>query len=167
MPTEELRRAMSEASMIKDPIVIDPAGYDPAKGWGECKEFVEQCGGLAYSDGEPNWRAAFGADPGCCTCPNCHQYFWAFGKRLRCTECGFEFPTDWWGMYSYGVNASKPDPPYVADLPRDARARLDQLHQDRLSHPYYRYGFEHSVDNAWEEHDKLPWKEIMNEKETV
>lgn len=30
-----------------------------------------------------------------------------------------------------------------------------------MDHPYYRYGFEHPVADPWQEHDKLPWKEIM------
>lgn len=150
------------AELIKDPIIIDPPGQTPADVWKECEEWVERKGGMVYPDGEPNIAAAFGADPGCCGCPNCQQVFWSCGNIIQCTECNFQFPTDWWGMYSYGVNASRPDPPYVAGLSQDARARLDQLHQDRLSHPYYKYGFEHPVADAWEAHDKLPWKEIVS-----
>lgn len=153
---------LSSNSIIKDPIIVDPPGQTPEDGWKDCADWVEKSGGMVHSDGEPNIRAAFGADPGVSTCPHCKQMFWAFGRIIRCTECAFEFPTDWWGMYSYGVNAGHPDPPYVAALPQDARARLDQLHQDRLSHPYYKYGFEHPVDDAWEEHEKLPWKQIMS-----
>lgn len=160
MPDEFL----SSNSIIKDPIIIDPPGDTAEAGWRECQSYVEKVGGMVYPDGEVNMRAAFGADPGCCSCPNCGQMFWAFGRIIKCTECEFEFPTDWWGMYSYGVNASRPDPPYVAGLSQNARAGLAQMHQDRLSHPYYKYGFEHPVTDAWEEHDKLPWKEIIGAK---
>jgi hypothetical protein len=63
----------------------------------------QSVGGMVYEDGEVNMRAAFGADPGCCSCPNCKQMFWSFGRVIECTECKFQFPTDWWPMYSYGV----------------------------------------------------------------
>lgn len=165
MPEEFL----SANSSIKDPIVIEPPDYDVSKGWEWCREYVESCGGLAYPDGEPNITAAAGADPGCCSCPNCHQYFWAFGRRIRCTECGFEFPTDWWPMYSYGCqharrlngSAQSPDPEVQARLVAYLTAQLEE----KMKHPYYRYGFDNPVANAWLTHDKLPWKEIMGQLE--
>jgi hypothetical protein len=167
MPDEFL----SSNSVIKDPIIIDPSGETAEQGWDACHKYVEQCGGLAYDDGEPNWRAAFGADPGCCSCPNCKQMFWAFGRVIRCTECGFEFPTDWWPMYSYGVS----DAHLISGkrkLPDDEiRQRLiygvNERMPKRIQHPYYKYGFEHPVESAWDEHDKLPWKEIMAGESTA
>lgn len=45
---------------MKNPIVIDPPGFDQAAGWQECQEYVEQCGGIVYDNGEPNWCALFG-----------------------------------------------------------------------------------------------------------
>ena len=132
---------------MRDPKVIDPPGFDPAAGWNECREFVDKCGGLEHSDGEPNWRAAFGADPGCCTCPNCGEYYWSWGRIVECLDCGFQFPTDWWPMYSWGVQA--------------ANRRERYKHDERMEHPYYRYGFENPVDDPWEQHDKIAWKDVL------
>lgn len=137
---------------MRDPKVIDPPGFDPSAGWKEFREYVDQCGGLADEEGNVNWRAAFGADPGCCTCPNCGEYYWAWGRIIECLDCQFQFPTDWWAMYSWGVQAT-----------RNPVFRVDHIHKKRLEHPYYRYGFEHPVNDAWKEHDKLPWKQIISE----
>lgn len=161
MPEEFL----SANSLIKDPIIIDPPGETATQGWESCHRYVEQCGGLAYDDGEVNWRAAFGADPGCCSCPNCKQMFWAFGRVIECTECKFQFPTDWWSKYGSGVSDARrlngstvcPDPQVNERMLTLVRGELEE----RMKHPYYRYGFEHPVESAWDEHDKLPWKEIM------
>lgn len=161
MPEEFL----SENSSIKDPIIIDPPRDTPERGWKSCQDYVESCGGLTYPDGEVNLRAAAGADPGCCTCPNCHQYFWAFGRVLQCTECGFQFESDWWAMYSYGVGDAKTlSDPTKFDGAEFRQRIIDGINArmpQRIQHPYYRYGFEHPVVDAWAEHDKLPWKQIM------
>lgn len=133
---------------MRDPKVIDPPGFDPRAAWQECSEYVDKCGGLTHEDGEPNWRAAFGADPGCCTCPNCGEYYWSWGRIIECLDCQFQFPTDWWAMYSWGVQATR-------------NAIFRSSHKERMSHPYYRYGYEHPVEDPWKEHDKLPWKEII------
>lgn len=133
---------------MRDPIIIDPPGFNPADGWKQCQEDVERAGGLDDIDGYPNWLAAFAADPGCCTCPNCKAYYWAWGRVIQCLDCGFQFSTDWWPMYSWGVQAAK-------------ERRADRLHEKRMNHPYYRYGFEHPVDDAWEEHDKINWKAVL------
>lgn len=162
MPEEFL----SANSSIKDPIIIDPPGLTPEDVWKQCRAYVESCGGLAYEDGEPNIRAAAGADPGCCTCPNCHQYFWSCGRVIQCTECDFQFPSDWWPMYSYGVGDSKtladssrfPDKTIWKRICRGINERMEK----RIQHPYYRYGFNNPVDDPWATHDKLPWKEIMS-----
>lgn len=113
------------------PIVLEPSTFDEDAAWQECREYVEKCGGLAHADGEPNWRAAFGADPGICSCPACHFNYWAWGRVQRCRQCGFEYPTDWWAMFSWGAQAF-----------RGGIMRKSLSHDDRLDHSYYRYGFE-------------------------
>lgn len=145
---------------MRDPIVIDPPGFDPRAGWKECSEYVEQCGGLAHEDGSVNWRAAFGADPGCMSCPNCGEYYWAWGRIAECLDCHFRFPTDWWAAYSWGVQAAKQD-----DRPKSGDTAFEKyMHekfQARRAHPYYAYGYNHPVEDAWKEHDKIAWKEIV------
>jgi hypothetical protein len=150
-------------SEILDPIILDPLGFTSEQGWKECRDYVDQCGGLTYSDGEPNWRAAFGADPGCCSCPACHVMYWAWGSRIQCVRCSFQFPTDWWPMYSYGVNAAhRRDNVLAPGNSIDAvAAGINRLHESRLSHPYYRYGYEHPVENAWKERDKIDWRNVF------
>ena len=139
------------------PIILEPAGMTAQAGWAECRSFVDQCGGVTYPDGEVNWRAAFGADPGVCSCPACHQMYWAWGTKQRCVVCGFEYPTDWWPMYSYGVGTAK------MHIPPDQYPFIAKLHQQRLEHPYYRYGFEHPVADAWLEHDRIDWRSVMTD----
>lgn len=136
---------------LKDPIVVDPAGFDPKAGWKECEEWVEKHGGLGDTEFGPNYGAAAGADPGCMSCPSCHQMFWAWGRIAKCTECEFEFPTDWWSMYSWGVSAAH----------NKATGRKMFKHDEYIAHPYYRYGFENPVDDAWQAQDKLDWRTIM------
>lgn len=133
-----------------NPIVIDPPGFDQAAAWNECREYVDKCGGLQHEGGEVNWRAAFGADPGCCSCPACGEMYWAWGRRQRCVKCAFEYPTDWWSMYSWGAQAGW---------------RKTQGYQpiafnfDRyMKHPYYRYGFEHPVEDPWKETKTEAWR---------
>ena len=147
---------------ILDPIILEPAGLTPEAGWAECKDYVDKCGGLQHDDGEVNWRAAFGADPGLSSCPACHQPYWAWGTKLKCilNTCGFEFPTDWWPMYSYGVHAAMAKG-RGAKVDIENHPGLRELHERRLSHPYYRYGFEHPVESAWDEHNKIDWKTVM------
>lgn len=120
-----------------NPIVIDPHGFD-------------QAGGLAHEDGEPNWRAAFGADPGCCSCPACGETYWALGRRQRCVKCAFEYPTDWWPMYSWGSQAA-------------GRKQVYQ-HAERMKHPYYRHGFENPVEDPWKEHHTEKWRADIRAK---
>jgi hypothetical protein len=131
---------------MKDPIVIDPPGFDMAKRWAECNEASEH---LSHEDGSVNWRAAFSADPGVCSCPACHEHFWAWGRVIRCTECGFEFPTDWWSMYAWGVQAG-------------GNRKHRYRHAERMAHPYYRHGFEHPVDDAWEERERIDWRAVID-----
>lgn len=131
---------------IREPKVIDPPNFDAHKIWDDCKDAMDN---VVRPDGSLSWKAAFCADPGCCTCPNCHVYYWQLGKVIECLDCQFQFPTDWWPMYAYGCNAA-------------TGSRVKSLHNERMSHPYYRYGFEHSVDDPWEHHDKIDWKSVMN-----
>lgn len=147
-----------------DPIVVEPAGFSSQQGWDECHRYVEQCGGLTHPDGEPNWRAAFGADPGVCSCPVCRQYYWAWGTKQRCRACGFEYPTDWWPMYSYGVGEAKRRQNVLAlGNAIEAQTGLRRLHDSRLPHPYYRYGYEHPVEDAWKERDQIDWRVAVGE----
>lgn len=140
---------------IQDPIVIDPPGFDCEKGWQSCKEEVDRCGGLAHDDGEPNWRAAFSADPGCCHCPKCHADYWAWGILLKCRVCDFVFPSNAWSMYSWGTQHHK--------TPKEIRDQLSPLHERRMAHPYYRYGHEHPTDSdVWETFNTLDWGEIFS-----
>lgn len=135
---------------MRDPIVIEPAGFDVEAAWKECHEYVvEKCGGLSHGNGEPNWRACAGADPGCTSCPSCGELYWKWGLLVRCSECHFVFPTDWWPMYSWGVAAAG----------RGEGHRY--WHAARMEHPYYRYGFEHPVDDAWAEHEKIDWPTVL------
>lgn len=152
-------------SDLMEPIIVEPAGLTPEQGWDECNRYVEKCGGLTYDDGEPNWRAAFGADPGICSCPACHQKYWAWGTVQRCRQCGFQYPTNWWPMYSYGVNAA-------TAVDRGAKVNiwvsdaLRALHDRRMeSSAYYRYGYEHPVKSAWEEHERIDWRSVFPQAE--
>lgn len=127
-----------------DPIVIDPPNFDQKSAWRECREYVEKCGGLQHEDGEVNWRSAFGADPGCCSCPMCGEIYWMWGRVQRCVKCSFEYPTDWWTMYSWGSSAAK----------SERRYRFDGY----MKHPYYRFGFEHPVDDPWARSQTEEWR---------
>lgn len=133
-----------------NPIVIDPPDFDQKAAWRECNEYVEKCGGLAYPDGEPNMWAAAGADPGVCSCPACGEFYWAWGRRQKCRKCNFEYPTDWWCMYSWGTSAAK----------RTQRYK----HDEYMKHPYYQHGFEHPVENAWKTCHTEAWRAEIREK---
>ena len=73
---------------VKHPIIITGAAFD----W----EAGSQCASDAVdNDGNINWFAAFGADPGVMKCPNteCGIYLWNEGERVRCPDCAHEFDT--------------------------------------------------------------------------
>lgn len=135
---------------MDEPDVIDPPGFSHEAAWKKCRDYVDQCGGLAYEDGSPNWSAAFGADPGCCSCPACGASYWAWGKRQRCKKCGLEYHTDWWSMYSHGVQQAK----YKGGFGR-------VTHERNMAHPFYRYGYEHPVESALEQRDKIDWRAVL------
>lgn len=153
---------------MKDPIVIDPPCFDQAAGWQECEEYVEKCGGLVYEDGEPNWRAAFGADPGVCSCPACGETYWAWGRSQRCVICAFEYPTDAWAMYSYGIQAYRTLNGKMKDGgdPEAYQRVVDYYRrkQERdMQHPYYRYGFEHPHGgDIWWHYHQIDWKFVLS-----
>lgn len=153
---------MSEG--VFEPIVIDPPGFDIDGAWKECRDFVDECGGLQDEAGKPNWRAAFGADPGVCACPACHRYYWLWGRRHRCSKCGFEYPTDWWPMYSWGV-AEATRQQRMAGRIVDERMKecFARMHRERIGHPYYRYGYEHPVDgNVFGEAMRIDWRSAIS-----
>lgn len=151
---------------MRDPIVIEPAGFDVAAAWQECREYVEKCGGLTHEDGEPNWRAAFGADPGCCSCPSCRVHYWAWGRKQRCIDCGFEYPTDSWAQFSYGCqDANRISGKTVCPDPEVNRRLLDRIKRDlpeKLKHPYYRYGYENPADDPWKAYHEIKWREVLS-----
>ena len=139
-----------------NPIVIDPPDFDQEAAWKEYSEYVEKCGGIQHEDGDVNWRAAFGADPGVCSCPACGEFYWMWGRRQRCVKCGFEYPTDAWPMYSYGVQAA------LSGVHRGPNEKAYR-HDERMKHPYYRYGLEHPVADAHGEFKRLDWRAILPE----
>ena len=136
---------------MDDPDVIDPPAFDQEAAWKECRGYVDQCGGLSHEDGSPNWRAAFGADPGVCSCPACGAMYWAWGRRQRCKACKFEYETDWWPMYSYGARDGLGKGSADGSVTRERRMR----------HPYYRYGFEHPTESPLSERDRIDWRSVF------
>jgi hypothetical protein len=143
---------MSDSFDLRDPIVIDPPGFDAAKAWQGCRDEVDACGGLSYEDGSPNWRAAFSADPGCCHCPACRAYYWAWGRIQKCIDCGFVYPTDAWEKFSYGNGAGR-------------RNDTAYKHEERMRHPYYRYGFLNPAADAWEAFRAIDWRKAVGDWE--
>ena len=128
---------------MKDPIVILPENFDVAAAWGECREWVDR-----HEPGR--FAAAAGADPGCVRCPACREYYWAWGTAQRCSECSFEFPTDWWPMYSKGVQDRK--------RIKDGEATGGMLR--RRSNPYYREGFDNPPNDPFRAKDDIDWSEV-------
>jgi hypothetical protein len=142
---------------MKDPIILWPK-ISPEEVMRDCAEWVEKHGGLADKNGEPNLMAAAGADPGCCSCPSCHEYHWSYGIIHKCPSCGLVYPTDWWCMFAWGSHAGR----------RDAKGDLDEMdkrHQaadkKRRGHPYWEYGYKHCFVEPWVEKSKIDFaKEI-------
>lgn len=75
-----------------------------------------------------------------------------WGRRQRCRVCGFEYPTDWWPMYSWGSQAAyrRDSDPYKHDV--------------RLRHPYYRYGYMHPVEDPWKERGTVEWQKAVRKE---
>ena len=148
---------------MKDPIIIYPPNLTAESVHKDCADYVEKLGGTVREDGSVNWRAAFGADPGCCSCPKCKEYLWSCGLILKCPDCGFVFPSNWWAAYSRGSGAARQlkhaeerGDKRFADYLRDKQKRS-------MAHPYYRYAYEHPVDDAWAEHDKVDWPVVVGD----
>lgn len=143
---------------MKDPIIIDPPDFDQEKAWSECREWVDRHRGLTYPDGEGNYMAAAGADPGCVSCPACREYHWAWGRRQRCTACGFEYEADWWCMFSWGVQYSDRH----GKLPRRFSERMKEKYG---GHPYFEYGWNHPElldrGDLFKTAHELDWRSIM------
>lgn len=150
---------------MRDPKVIEPPGFDPQAAWKACRDAVDRCGGTVHSDGSVNWAAAFSADPGCVSCPNCGQHYWNWGRVVECLDCGFQFPTDWWEKYSWGVQHAKrlKNPPPAFSDP-GFRGMAEERHQQYMAHPYYRHGFENPVENAWQARQLIPWRTIIEQE---
>lgn len=138
---------------MKDPIILWPK-VTPAEVWEDCQKWVADKGGL----GEENpgqLMAAAGADPGCCSCPGCHEHHWAYGTIHKCPACGFVYPTDWWRMFAWGCAAGR----------RDAKEELTPVEQHcrdydekRRGHPYWEYGYKHRFEEPWAERKHIDWK---------
>ena len=135
------------SKFLGDPIVVLPEGFDILDAWQGCTDYVDRM----HAAGR-EIAASFGADPGICSCPVCDSSYWAWGLRQRCKQCQFEYPTDWWSMYAWGVSATKA-PQWVRESKQCQRE-----HEKRIAHPYYRYGFEHPVEDAWDERLKVDWR---------
>lgn len=69
---------------MKDVIVLEGEKFD----WKEAERHQKE---VVAEDGSVNWRAAFFADPGVMSCPECKVMFWREGKLVKCTECGHEW----------------------------------------------------------------------------
>lgn len=139
-----------------DPIVIKPEGFDVKAAWAECNQEVKDRGGMVTDDGEVNWGAAFSADPGCVSCPNCNQSYWAWGQVIKCSECEFVFPTYWWHEFRSGVS--------------DAKRERSTAHTPiKRRHPYYAYGCDHpeAVKSSIVEREDVDWKSVIGDCDYV
>jgi predicted RNA-binding Zn-ribbon protein involved in translation (DUF1610 family) len=72
---------------MKSPIIHTGKPFD----WDRGNEAVEH---LANDDGSVNWRAAFSADPGVMSCPNCAVHLWREGTDVECPECGHRWTVE-------------------------------------------------------------------------
>lgn len=137
---------------VKDPIVIDPPNFDAKAIWDDCKVAMDH---VQNADGSTNWRAAFYADPGICSCPSCHETYWCLGSRQRCAVCGFEYPTNAWSMYSWGVQAA-----WLKEGPE--KSKLDKGYYEASE--YFRYGFHNPPPKGtdlFKLFEETDWKPLM------
>lgn len=100
--------------MSIDPKVIEPAGYS-------LKAAAKRCG----------------MHMGVIGCPICDQNFNNYGGMIvvECVKCNFQFPEDWWTVYSSGVNDGRRINAGGAELSGGMKVRMDN--------PYYRAGCRH------------------------
>lgn len=133
---------------IYDPIVVDPSAFDDREAWNDAKSTSDQ-----YFDAGQPMMAAACADPGIVACPACQRNHWAWGRAQRCTGCGFIFPVNWWSMFSWGCQAAM----------MEARGRLSGLHNERVRHHYYQYGYEHPAPNPWDVRHDIDWRAVVGD----
>lgn len=135
---------------MKDPIVIDPPGFDQKAAWGECHEYSDRM----HAAGR-DIAAAHGADPGICSCPCCGEMYWAWGARQRCVDCGFEYDTSWWAMYSWGAQAAR----------RGEKVENFSDYQKRYwdNSKYFRWAFENKAEPSMEAARAVDWKTVFPE----
>jgi len=83
---------------MKHPIILEGEGFDWERGSEASEHIVNEDDRLLseiHEEETPvNWWAAFAADPGVMGCPNCEEYLWNEGIRVRCPTCGHEWRTD-------------------------------------------------------------------------
>ena len=147
---------------LGDPIVIDPPEFNDQAAWKECRDEVDRCGGMTYEDGNPNWRAAFSADPGVCSCPCCGAMYWAWGRVQECRACHFRYPTDWWPMYSYGASAGR-----LGDKLDHLGSLGTYTSQQRMKHKYFRWAYENKPKGGIDGARLIKWREIFPEDAAI
>lgn len=120
--------------MSIDPKVIEPADYN-------MKKSAKKCG---------MHMGIFG-------CPICDQNFNDYGGMhvVECVKCNFQFPTDWWPVYSSGVNDGRRIAAGGAELSGGMKIRMEN--------PYYRTGFECPEGEAWKTRRQHDWRTITAE----
>lgn len=57
--------------------------------------YLEAAKHVVREDGTVNWRAAFYADPGCCSCPYCDEIYFILAEVMECGKCQGHFKA--WG----------------------------------------------------------------------
>jgi hypothetical protein len=146
--------------MMEEPIVIDPPGFDLATAWESCREDREN---VVDAEGEVNWGAAFGADPGVTSCPACQTYHWAWGRRQRCTKCAFEYPVGWNHIVGEGQGDRGTLP--LASVPPERPD--DPYYMHGWTHPTLPYEALHAVD--WPEvvTSFMPWRPTEEESRAI
>lgn len=115
--------------MSIDPKVIEPAGYS-------LKAAAKRCG----------------MHMGVIGCPICDQNFNNYGGMIvvECVKCNFQFPEDWWTVYSSGVNDGRRIKAGGAELSGGMKVRMDN--------PYYRAGFNTPDGEAWNTRRGHDWR---------
>lgn len=72
---------------MREPKIISGNTFD----WEKGKEFSDN---VVNEDGNVNWYAAMGADPGCTKCPECGEFYWNMAKLVECLDCGTVWDTE-------------------------------------------------------------------------